>query len=280
MKFENMIKKIDKAIAQSNFNEAESLINVLTKKNSNNEDIFNKLIKKLGIENFHLLGGYYHNDPRFEDGTNDSSCRTAIFNSLSNFKIKELKEIKKLLMDYIKKPDIFTVWKFALVGHIISIWAADNESTIESGLPYFAGEASSLVEDSWVNSVILFKSLTNFYEKKPNADFNEYSSYLISLFYCGISASTSNIDSISEDGVFKWVWAIGANRDSENRFQDFGISNQAPWGCGEMMQEARRFAEEVIEENFEVPDGIDCEGDAYLDDYDWDILAQVIIDDR
>jgi hypothetical protein len=47
-----------------------------------------------------------------------------------------------------------------------------------------------------------------------------------------------------------------------------------------MMQEARRFAEEVIEENFEVPDGIDCEGDAYLDDYDWDILAQVIIDDR
>jgi hypothetical protein len=226
-----------------------------------------------------LLGGYYHNDPRFEDGADDFSCRTAIFNSLSNFKIKELKEIKKLLLEYIKNPDIFTIWKFALVGHMVSMWAADNESEIQSGLPYFAGEASSLVEDSWENSVNLFKLLTNFYEKKPNADFNEYSSYLISLFYCGISASTSDSHHISEDGVFKWVWAIGANRDSENRFQDFGISNQAPWGCGEMMQEARRFAEEVFEENFEVPDGVDCEGDAYLDDYDWDILAQVIIDD-
>ena len=35
--------------------------------------------------------------------------------------------------------------------------------------------------------------------------------------------------------------------------------------------------DEVIEENFSVPDGIDCESDAYLDDYDWDILAQVIL---
>jgi len=259
--------------------EATILLDAITKKNKESEIQFKYVMYLLDLEEKPLLWGYYHSHPAYEEGENDASLRTAIFKSLNNLDGATLENIKSVLLDYASNPDIFSIWRFALVGHIISIWAADTAAEIESELPTFDRLASSLIDDDWTNSIDLFMSITTLYEAKEDADFNEYSEYLKSLFYCGISSSIAYVENISEDGVRKWVWGIGANRDSENRFEEFGISNEAPWGCGEMMQEARRFAEEVLEENFEAPEGTDYQEDAYLDNYDWDILAQTLIDD-
>jgi hypothetical protein len=273
------ILKLRALLDSGRSNEAAILLDSITKKNEESDIQFKYVMYLLDLEDKPLLWGYYHGHPAYEEGENDASLRAAIFKSLNNLNDGVLQNLKNILLDYVGNPDIFSIWKFALVGHIVSIWAADTGSDIESELPTFNRLASSLIEDDWNNSIDLFKAITVLYESKERADFSEYSDYLKSLFYCGISASTAYAENIAEDGVRMWLWGIGSNRNSENRLEEFGISNKAPWGCGEMMQEARRFAEEVLEENFEVPDGTNYEEDAYLDNYDWDILAQTIIDD-
>lgn len=246
--------------------------------NEKNEYLFTDLLKILSLEDHGLLLGYYHNDERFVGGDDDLSFRTAIYKKLDETSFEKIKLISFHLNEYLKSPDLKTIWKFALLSHLIERWASDNDSDILSELPTFFRDASGLVNDNWEQSVLLFRFITGYFETKGELDFNEYSDYLNGCFYCGISASTAYADNLSEEGVAKWVWAIGANRDSEDRLESFGITDLS-YGCGEFMSVARRFAEEVLEVNFEVPDGTSSEDDAYLDDYDWDTVTQLILED-
>jgi len=272
---------IDKAMSlnkSGKIDEAQRLFGSAIRRNSGADGEFAQILKKMGLEEGGLLNGYYFNDPRFVAGKSDSSFRTAVFASLDKKSLKQLREINEIQLSYLKTPDLVSIWKFGLFGKIFGQWASENESEIESELPTYQQDVAEIVDRDWTLAVKVFEAGTALWEKSEGGLGKAYTELLISCFYCGICAATAFVETTSEEGIKTWVWAIGANRDSRRRIASFGISDKDV-GAGEHMVMARRFAEEVLDVNFNAPAGTDPSEDAYLDEFDWDEVAQTILDE-
>jgi hypothetical protein len=274
------IDRIRSLLASKRHADAQALFDSIVRKNPAAENDFAQLLKLLNLSDVELLDGYHRADPRYKAGPSDTSFRTALRNSLSQLSIDRLKEVNEVLNRYIRQPDLMSSWRFGLFEILYSEWVSETDAAqaISGEVPSYNQPIADIVDQDWEAAVELFRIGTDLWEQSGSQDHSRYTDLLVACFFCGIRAATAYLETTSEEGIKAWVWAIGANRKSEDRLSDFGISDKGIGSSGHMKR-ARRFAEEVLGVCFEAPAGTNPDDNRNLDGYDWDEVARTVYEE-
>jgi hypothetical protein len=231
------------------------------KKARDNSAMFDSLMQDIEFDGFDVLGIYFKEDPRF-DPEGYTGLTGAWATCLSTNREEKSQKIIKVLQSFQHDPDIYTLWKYALLNQYaatdLEVLPTVNFSSPISLLEAIGGNVDQCLE--------LMREASNHFQSKEISE-QHYQDAMKSLVLCYLAAAFNEDDAFAR--IRQLIHLIGNNEPID------GVSFEGTtWGEGEHMQGCRRVVEEFSEIRLEVPDGIDVDTDGYLDLVNWDEVAE------
>lgn len=229
---------------------------------SKNKTVFEKTLSSLGLPpNSDLLSGYFKDDPRNEDGVCHFLAK--LESSLESDAETKLASVNNQSQEFDNAPDIFNLWKFTLLFKFLGDLELDTETEIPN--PWAELDKYGIDLDACIS---LLRELNEAVEAQRINEslYGEGFCSIISL-YLAAALTDEDVD----DRVADLIYLVGENRP----IQDVAISESICYG--DYMSQGRRLLEDLTSVRLEVPEGLDHEEDAFLDNYDWSIAADEIV---
>jgi hypothetical protein len=229
-------------------------------------DTFSKACLAIGIDGAALISGYLANDPR-ADEESSNVFRRSVDNALNSNDPETIKQLFESISHFFSNPNDEEMWKYALLIKHLSDHADENDCSwsVEENhwveLEKFGGSLDQICNN--------IKKINNDLVKKvisPEQYDNKLLSALAAFLAIGLTDDAStNVKSL--------LTLVSQNTPIMGAF----ISEDSPFGWGEIAANVRRMLEELTGIRIDVPEGVDPEEDEYFDNIDWDEVADEIV---
>ena len=231
-----------------------------------NSDKFDVLMKDIGFGDKNIMGSYVKGDP-FYDSTGNVGLEGAWGENLSTNRKEKTEKIVAALTSFQDDPDIFSLWKYAILSKTAYMEDLNESPQIDWPSPWAMLETVGKTIDQCLE----FMDLTNEHFNSKRISEQYYSYAMASLISCYFALACTDIDG-GNTLIGKLLRLICQNKSMDG----VRIDGDLLYGDGEHMEFFRRVIEELSGQRVVRPIGVDYDKDSYLDNTDWDEVADKI----
>jgi hypothetical protein len=229
--------------------------------------LLKKLCKILGTDGIEILEPHFQWNPQSDDPKRAEFLVVARSALRGPMGPSVAKDAESIFVQVFSNSDPFSLWKFALIWFwLVYEWPDHFNGTIPTPWCVLTAYGGSQRKTLKYLRTLNERAAARFITDDQYID----GAKTFALVYLALSLDSSN----REKEVSNLCWLVGENR----KIQGVAFSESLSYGVGECLSGCRRVMEELSEVRLEVPERCDPSVDGYLDGFDWDQVADQIIE--